>query len=215
LIVKRLPVVLLSVLLVAGGATASFAQVYGQFTSAETLPVNGHLFGGYLHASENVVGLLAQLRLSFYPEVDFGFQGGLERIDSGGNHLTTIRLGGDFKYLAAHAGPSLPFDVAVGAALGVETGDNINVLSVGPTAVASRTLQIGSNGGVTPYAGLALLFSNVEVQGSQNSDFSVPIRLGSEFRLAPELRISAELQLRLADEFNDHIGFATGVNLPF
>src|SRR4029077_6858714 len=50
------------------------AQVWGQYTSAETVPVNGHMFGGYLHASSNFLGLLAQLRLSFYPNVDFGFQ---------------------------------------------------------------------------------------------------------------------------------------------
>lgn len=211
----KLSIALLCGLALVGGAHPSQAQVYGQFTSAETLPVNGHLFGAYLQASENVVGLFSQLRLSFYPDVDFGFHGGLNRIDSGGSDITTLRLGGDFKYQAVHAGASLPLDLAVGGALGVETGDHINVLSVGPTAVVSRNLQVGSNGAVTPYAGLGLLFGNLNVRGAQEADFSIPLRFGSEFRLAPELRISAELQLRLGDAFNDDIGFVTGVNLPF
>ena len=50
-------------------AGAAHAQVLGQFTGAETLPVNGHMMGAYLHSSQNVVGLLGQLRMSFYPDV--------------------------------------------------------------------------------------------------------------------------------------------------
>src|SRR5262249_53849076 len=128
--------------------------------------------------------------------------------------LTTIRLGGDFRYQLAHADASMPVDFVVGAAIGVETGDHISVLSVGPIAAVSRNLQIGSGGG-TPYAGLRGLFSSVDVRNDQNTDLSIPLRFGSEFRISQDLRIVGELQLRLSDDFNDHIGFVTGVNLPF
>jgi hypothetical protein len=214
LAVKKLLVV---AWLVFGSAASSpsSAQVFGQFTPGETLPVNGHLFGAYLHASESFLGVLSQLRLSFYPDVDFGFQGGLTRIEFGSTDVTTIRIGGDIKYLAARSRDGAPVDLAIGAALGVETGDDISILTVGPSLVASRTLSMGSNAGVTPFAGVGLFFSNLDVLGDETTDFVLPFRFGAEFRLAPELRLMTELQFRVKDSFNDDVSFVTGVNLPF
>ncbi|MEK7823663.1 MAG: hypothetical protein AAB290_01325 [Candidatus Eisenbacteria bacterium] len=210
---------LAAALLVAalGAATPARAQVFGQFTGAATVPLNGHLFGAYLNASENVIGGLAQLRLSFYPNVDFGFHGGLTRLDPGGTaaNLTTLRVGGDLRWRVAHAAQGSALDVAVGVALGVETADDLKVVSLGPSVVASRTLSVGDTGGIVPYAGLALLFSSRDAFGVEDSDISVPLRLGMEARLAPEFRIVAELQLFVADRYSDDVGFATGVNLPF
>lgn len=211
----------LGIALALAGAVCVFsapagAQIFGQFTSAETLPVNGHLFGGYLNASENVLGGLVQLRLSFYPGVDFGFNGGLSRLNTGGgSNRTILRVGGDVKFAVAKRSDSYPVDVAIGGALGVESGDDVNVLTLGPTAVASRAFAMGANGGFAPYAGLGLLFSHRDALGLKNSDFSLPIRLGAELRVSTELRIIAEVHLRLLDDFNDDVGFATGVNMPF
>ena len=78
-------------------ATAG-AQAFGQFTAAQTLPVNGHLAGGYIQSSSSQLGVLGQLRLSFYPGVDFGFQGGFSRHDYAGGDRTTLSLGTDLKY---------------------------------------------------------------------------------------------------------------------
>jgi hypothetical protein len=192
--------------------TTTRAQVYGQFTGAETTPVGGHVFGAYVHASENLFGLVSQLRLSFYPNVDFGFHGGLNRIQIGNDDRTTLRIGGDLKFLIAKGGS---VDVSAGGALGVETGDDISILTIGPSVVASRTFAMGSGGGVTPYGGLALLFSNIDVGDNQDTDFSIPFRIGSEFKLSPEIKLIAEIQLRASDEINDDFSFVTGVNLPF
>ena len=172
---------------------------------------------GTTSASQNVVGGLAQLRLSFYPNVDFGFHGGLTRLDPGGTSasLTTLRLGGDLRWQVAQVAQGSRVDVAVGGALGVETADNLNVLSLGPSVVGSRALNVGGNGGLVPYAGMALNFTRRDAFGIQDSEISVPLRFGAEVRLAPEFRIVAELQVFVADRYNDDIGFATGVNLPF
>src|SRR6266487_2848480 len=43
------------------------AQSHGPYTSAEILPMNGHVAGAYLQTSDSAVGVLSQLRLSFYP----------------------------------------------------------------------------------------------------------------------------------------------------
>lgn len=191
------------------------AQSYGQYGGADPLPVNGRMFGVYLNASDNVVGILSQLRLSFYPGVDFGFQGGFARYDLGSTNRTTLRLGGDLKGLITEASEQSPLDLAVGGHLGVEVGDNYNVLHIGPTLVGSHTFSMGENGGVVPYGSLGLMFSRVSVGDADDSDFSFPLRIGVEVRTTPEFRFLAELQVNVGDDFNDDVGLAAGVNLPF
>jgi hypothetical protein len=208
---KRWLKVVLTVVLLAQ-ARPSFAQTYGQFTPAQGVPMSGHLFGGYLQASENFLGLMAQLRLSFYPNIDFGFQGGLTRTDVGSHDITTLRVGGDLKCQVVRG---KPMDVAIGAALGVETGDNIHLLTLGPTVTVSRSFGKADGVGITPYAGLGLLFTNADLFDHQSTDFAVPFRFGTEFRLAPELRLLGEVQLRSSDQYSDEFAFVTGVNLPF
>lgn len=191
---------------------AALAQIQGQFMGAVPVPMNGHLFGAYIQASEDFLGLIAQLRLSFYPDIDFGFQGGLTRVQIGDADFTTVRVGGDLRYQVLK---DKPMDVAIGAALSIETGDDISVLTVGPSAVFSRTFQVGSGGSFIPYGGMGLFFSNADVLGSESTDFSVPFRFGAEFRFSQEVRLIGELQLRASDSVNDDIAFVTGVNLPF
>ncbi len=196
-------------------APAARAQVFGQYCGAATLPMNGHLFGGYLNASKNVVGLSAQLRLSFYPNVDFGFQGGLSRINYPGHaDRTVLRLGTDVKFAVAKANDRVPFDLALDGGLGVESGDNYQVIALGPSLVGSRDYGT-SERGVTPFASVGLLFSNIDVGDNSSTDVSMPLRGGAEWRVAPDVRITGELQLRLGDEFNDDVGFQVGVHLPF
>ena len=215
---NALPAAVLAAALVP--ACPAGAQVYGQFTGAPLVPLNGHLFGTYFTASKDVIGGLAQLRLSFHPRVDFGFQGGLTRLDPGGGAAprTTLRMGGDVRWRVSEVGPAPPTaraDVSAGASLGVETADQLKVISLGPSIVASRTLGGAGERGFIPYAGLALLFSSRDAFGVEDTDISLPLRLGVDARIAPELRIVAELQLFIADRYNDDVGLAAGVNLPF
>jgi len=217
LIVMRIlaAVLLVAALVPAGPARA---QVFGQYSGATVVPPNGHVFGAYLNVSEHAVGGLAQLRLSFYPNLDFGFHGGLSRLDPGpgAGTRTIVRLGSDLRWQINAPATGFPADLAVGASLGIETADRYKVITLGPSAVVSRTLG-GADGGVSyiPYGGLALLFASRDAFGIEDSDISLPLRLGLEARLAPEFRLIAELQLYVADRYNDDIGFVTGVNLPF
>ena len=101
---------------------AASAQVFGQFIGATPLPVNAHLFGAYLQSSENVLGLLGQLRLSFYPGVDFGFAGGFARQDFKGGNRTTLRLGTDHKYQVVAPSPEYPYAGSIGPCSASVTG---------------------------------------------------------------------------------------------
>ncbi len=195
--------------------SAAPAQTFGQFTGATPLPVNGHMVGAYLQSSENVLGLLGQLRLSFYPNVDFGFAGGFAREDFTGGDRTTLRLGTDLKYQVMAPTTEYPFGVSIGGALGVETGDDFSLLSMGPTAVGSRTFQGSGNVSFTPFIGSGLLFSRVDAGSQSDSDVSIPFNIGSEVRFNPQLTLTGELQLKLSDDFNDDVGFSIGINSPF
>lgn len=196
-------------------APVAHAQVFGHFAPAEILPVNSRLGGIYVNASHDVVGALGQLRLSFYPNVDFGFQGGLSRLDLGATTKTTLRLGADVRFGVVKAGASAPVDVAVGGGLGVETSDKYSVFRIGPSAVASHTFPFSSHSSVAPYVGAMLCFTNSNVGDSSKTDFSMPIRLGAELRAIPGVRLTAEIQLRAGGDPDNHTGFAAGVNLPF
>lgn len=208
-----------AMLVVAALATApqARAQVFGQYMGASVTPVNGHVFGAYANISSHVVGGLSQLRLSFYPKLDFGFQGGLTHLDPGGTYSsrTTLRVGGDVRWQLNSLTGSFPADLALGASLGVETSDQYKVVTLGPSFTASRAMGGADGGGYIPYAGVALNFSSRDALGIEDSDISVPLRLGLVSRLSPACHLVTELQLYIADRFNDDVGFSAGVNMPF
>ena len=210
--IRRAAVVLAVALLAAGPASA---QVFGQLTGAEVLPLQGHQAGFYLGAGDNVLGGLAQLRMSLYPGIDFGFQGGLARVTWGGSDRTTLRLGGDLRTAITHSGEGFPFDIAAGGALAVETSDNYHVLTLMPTGVVSRSFGVGQNGGISPYLGLGISFANVDVGTIRQTFLSLPARLGAEFHVMPGMRLAAEMQIPIGNSFNESFGLMTGINLPF
>jgi len=216
LIVKRLLPAMLAIAALVP-ATPARAQVFGNYTGAAVTPVNGHTFGGYLNVSDRVIGGLTQLRLSLYPNFDFGFQGGLSRLEPGGGYSnrTTLRIGGDVRWQLASLTGNFPADLAVGGSLGVETADDYKVITLGPSFTMSRVLGGETGGGYVPYAGVALNFVNRDAFGQQDTDISVPLRLGLESRFTPECHLITELQLYVADRFNDDVEFIAGVNLPF
>jgi hypothetical protein len=198
--------------LLAAWAGPAFPQNFGQFTSAKPIEPGTHLFGGYITAADEALGMLAQLRLSFMPKVDFGFQGGMSRLDIEGDDRTTVRLGTDLKVGLLDVSSGSPVDFSLGGALGVLTGDDITVLSLGPSLAASRSFPAG-NANLIPYAGLYLRFSSVDVGAQSDSDFDLAFRLGADLRISPDFGFIAEFQAN--EDSGGDFGFATGLNVAF
>ena len=197
-------------------AVPASAQVFGTLGSAERVPMNGHIVGAYLNASNDVLGMFGQLRLSFYEGIDFGFQGGLSRVSvEGGADRTAVRLGTDIGFMTARAGPNFPVDLALGGGLGVESSDDYHVLTLMPSAIASRTFAMGQNGSIAPYLGIGLSFSNVDAQSTKQTYTYLPVRIGGDLRVMPGIRFVAEMQFAVGNTYTDDFGIATGVNLPF
>src|SRR5207249_1594739 len=190
------------------------AQVFGQYGGADPVPVNGRVFGAYLHTSDVVLGGMSQLRLSIYPNVDFGFQVGLARLNLDKGDRTTVRLGTDVKIEVSQPDQVRPFGVALDAAIGVETSDEVSVLTLAPGAVVSRSYALGGTSHIMPYAGAMLSFARSSVQGSDRNDFSLPIRLGSELD-TPAARFVFELQFLPGNDLDGDYQVVVGANLPF
>lgn len=212
---KRCIAIAAAVLALAGWSRPAAAQVFGQFHSARPLAVSGHEFGGYVEFSENLLGFLGQLRLSFHPGVDFGVQGGVGRYDTGPSDVTTARLGADFKYLAAAIASGSPVDLGIGAGIGLEAGDDLSLLSIGPALVVSRPLDDDPAPRFVPYAGLALLFTRVDRGDGDTNDVIAPLRAGCEFLMAPGLKASAEFKWLLGEAFQDDLSLAAGIRTSF
>ena len=208
-----LRIVLLVLLALAPGLAR--AQVSGQYTGARTLEPNQHLFGAYVHASDDVLGAVGQLRLSFYPGIDFGFQGGLSRLHLRDGDRTTLRFGTDIKAAVANSGDASPFETAIGFGLGIEASDGFSSITLAPGAVASEDYILFGTLNVTPYAGAAIAFTRRTVGDVEETDVTLPVRLGSEIELGPGSRFVFELQLLFGNDLGDHYQIVAGANFPF
>jgi len=196
-------------------AHAASAQVFGQYGGAQTIAVNTRLFGVYTGFTKSESELLSQLRLSFYPGIDFGFQGGLSRVSVNDNNRTSVKIGGDFKAQVLTQGDAHWFDLSLGAALGISSAEDFTLLSLGPQASASHEFRRGNKATITAYTGAVLQFTRADLNNGNDSDVSMPLRFGAEYRPSPDMRFIAELQVATSDQINDDLKLILGANFPF
>lgn len=196
---------------------AARAQSIGPFTTAEVMSPGGHLFGAYLQTGDDALGVMSQLRLSFYPGVDFGFQGGLTRLNvEGASDRTLIRVGTDVRAATLRVSDGRGVDLALGGGLSIETGDDFSAFSLGPAAWVSRAWPLGADGSVAPYVKLGLSYTSLDAGPIDDTDLWLPLHLGAEFRPNAALRIASEFEVRMNNDLaNDDWSFSVGVNLPF
>jgi len=211
--VRRSLALVFSAALLAGVASPALAQVHGIFNDARVVPVNGHLGGAYLQFDKSSASLMGQLRLSFFPNLDFGFLGGVSRLDINDDTKSSVRLATDFRGQIATQSANFPLNITLGAALGVETADGFTLLSVGPTAAVSRELDQAKQW--EAYGGASILLSRSEIDGGRDTDTSLPLRFGLQYSPNPDIRILSEMQFALSDAINDDFSFTLGVLFPF
>lgn len=190
------------------------AQGLGPWTGGEIMPSGGHAGGVYLDTSDEAIGALGQLRLSFYPNIDFGFQGGLSRLDQSIGDRTVVRVGGDLRMGLARVSNSAPLDIALGGALGMWAGDDYNLLSIGPALYASRGFAVGA-GSLTPYSSLGFAFENAHMGDVSDNGLAVPLTMGVEYKPSATLGIVGQFLFEFGDSFQDDVQFGLGVNMPF
>ena len=193
----------------------SHAQTFGMFTGGSVLPMNGKALTGAIEFSGDLFAPMGQLRLSFQPNMDFGFQGGLGFYNFDGNDQTSVRLGADFKAKVASQDAEFAVDIVLGAGIGIENADDLNVLRIGPSVVASRAIGSLEDPKARPFIGAQILFERDDIGDENESGIMVPFHLGSEFRLGQGLKLCGEFQFRVGNEFGDDWAFTTGITTDF
>jgi len=218
---RRLPVLrrIATLALIAAPALLfplrSHAQTFGQFTGGSVVPMEGHTLGGAVEFSGDLFAAMGQFRTSFQPGMDFGFQGGLGFYSFDGSNQTSVRLGADFKAQVAKQDAEFAVDVVLGAGIGIENADDLNVLRVGPSVVVSRSIGSLEDPRARPFVGLQFLFERDEVGDESESGLMVPFHLGSELRLTQGLRFCGEIQFRIGNDFGDDWAITTGITTDF
>lgn len=196
-------------------AGAASAQVPGQLGGAVPLGVNEHTGGVYAAMGSGQSSLYGMLRMSFYPAVDFGFFGGLRRIDHGESGRTAVEMGADLRGAIVRRGDTSPVDVSLGGVLGVSSADHFTLMSIGPSGVVSRTRALENNASITPYAGAALLYTRSTIGDQNSTDLSMPLRFGAEYRPNLDIHLVAEFQLALSDPTTKSGKLVLGASFPF
>lgn len=204
-----------ALLALAAVAPTARAQVFGQLSPAQPIDLNTRLGGGFLSFTKSESELLGQLRMSFHPGVDFGFQGGLSRVSVANVNRTSVQLGGDVKAMLVRSGAASPIDLSIGGAIGIASADDFTVLSVGPSLVASRRFVVDTNASLTPFASALVLFSRSDLAAGNKTDVAVPLRFGLEYTPMPDFRLLGALQVGVSDEIRDDLKLTLGANFPF
>lgn len=196
-------------------AAPAYAQIDGQLSTAVPVAVDQRLFGLHGGFSTRQSDLYGQLRLCFYPGLDFGFHGGLAHLSAYGRMRTVLVMGGDLKTLVARRTDTFPVDIALGGAIGVGNAQGFGVMGMGPLAVASRAYSVGDDDAFTPYGGVALLFSRSNIDDTDGTAVSLQLRLGAEYRPNPDVRFVIEVQTPTSDPIDRHPKLLVGANFPF
>jgi hypothetical protein len=201
-------------LLLLAAPTVAHAGAFTQHGGAVPLAMNTHAVGAYVFSSDDQLGLQGDLRMSIYPGVDFGFQGGLSRLSTDSGDRGLLRFGTDVQ-AEIRAGEGMPLALGVGGAFGVEVGDDYVVLSVGPEFRISRSFALGQSAQVTPYGGMVIAFNRTDVNGQDQVDPAFPIRVGADFQTGGGIGFLMEFQLTKPHEFADDFLFSAGARMPF
>ena len=196
------------------GPTPAWCGSFTQHGGAVPLAMNTHAVGGYVFSSDDQFGVQGDLRLSIYPGVDFGFQGGISRLHLSGGDRGLVRFGTDVQ-AELQLASNFPVDLGIGGAFGVEVGDDYLVLGVGPEFRVSRAFPMGSSGSITPYGGFLVGFNRTDVAEVDKTQMSVPVRLGADLKTGSGFGFLMEFQLSKPHSFADDFLFSAGARMPF
>ena len=200
--------------LVALVPASAVGGVFTQHGGSVPLAMNTHAVGGYLFSSDDQFGVQGDLRLSIYPNVDFGFQGGLSRLNRSSGDRGLLRFGTDVQAQVQFASGS-PVDLGIGGAFGVEIGDDFLVLTVGPEFRVSHAFPMGTSNSITPYAGLLIGFNRTDVASQDETEVTFPLRLGADLHTGSGFGFLMEFQVTKAHRYSDDFVFSAGARMPF
>jgi hypothetical protein len=195
---------------------ASQAQVFYLYPGAPVVKDAEPAMGASLGIGEDIFRLLGYTRFNINEVTDFGLELIFDHFSSdvpGGDDAWRVGAGADVKYAIVPQNTSLPFDLAVNAGLGFESGGDLTNINIPLGGLISRPLELSNGKVVVPYGGVYILIAHyswdVDIPGfdADETDTDVEIRTGARLELKEKTSVFATLH------FGAGTMFYLGLNL--
>jgi hypothetical protein len=212
-ILRRAPILACALALIASlHPGRAHAQVFAQLGPGAVLKKDVRL-GAFGLAGDHQVGGLGEARFLLTLGMDLGIQVGARHFSDVDFGETVIDAGFDLRYGLVKESEDVPFDLLVGAGLGVTSGDHLTVITTAVFTGASKTLSTSMGREITPYAGLVMTIAHTKVDlpgsddGFSDPDVDVSLRLGLTAALKGDAFVTGELQIK--EESTVYLGLGT------
>jgi len=207
----------LAALIAATTSVAANAQVFYLYPEAPPVGDTQPATGGGLGIAGDQLRFLGFGRFNVSPGMDLGVEVVLDRLSGsgpGGNSSWRFGLGGDVKRAIIPSDRPLPFDLAVQAGFGFQTGGNLTSFDLPVGAVASRPVRMDNGREFVPYAALYLVVRRVSFDlpapfDVSDTDLDIDLRLGSSFQLFDSG--DAFVTLNISSDVMVFFGFNAGI----
>lgn len=185
----RFTVVLLCAILVVA-ASAANAQVFYLYPGAPVVKDAEPAMGATFGIGEDIFRLLGYTRFNINEQTDLGLELVIDRLDNdvpGADDAWRLGAGVDVKYAIVPHNTSLPFDLAVNAGFGFESGGDLTNINIPLGGLISRPLELSDGKVVIPYGGVYILITHyswdVDIPGVDNDDTDTDVELRGGARL--------------------------------
>ena len=163
------------------------AQVFHSYPGAPVVKDTEPAAGAALGIGDDLLRIIGYARFNVNANTDFGLELVLDHWDVPfvGDEWR-VGAGADVKYAIIPKNSTLPFDLAVNAGLGFESGGDVTNLNVPLGGLISRPLELNNGRVIVPYGGVYVLISHfsydVSAPGFDNddTDTDVELRLGAK-----------------------------------
>ncbi|NIM22460.1 MAG: hypothetical protein GTN64_08630 [Candidatus Latescibacteria bacterium] len=196
------PLILMFTALVVTGVGAH-AQVFYEYPGAPVIKENEPAIGPVIAVGEHdLFRILGYARFNVSQYADFG----LELVFDNVGDDWRVGAGGDVKYAIVPESATMPFDLALNAGFGFESGDNVTQIQVPIGAVISRPLQLASGRFLVPYGGLYLLIVHTSIDigpvgDISDTDADVELRIGTSIGVTDRADMFAALHIGSGTKF--------------
>lgn len=191
-----------SVAAILMAASPANSQVFYSYPGAAVVKDAEPAAGAALGIGDDLLRILGYMRFNVNATTDFGLELVLDHWDGPfGVDDWRIGAGADLKYAIIPKNSTLPFDLAVNAGLGFESGGDVTNINVPLGGMISRPVELSNGRVVVPYGGIYILISHYsyDVDGpgidNDDTDTDVELRMGARTTISAATSAYATLHL--------------------
>lgn len=197
-----------AILIVTLLASFAGAQVYYMYPGAPPVTRNEPALGVTVGIGDDLLRLLGYGRFNVNSRSDLGFEFVADNTDTFEPDVMRFGLGVDYKYAIVPTETTLPFDLALNAGFGFQSGGDMTNFNVPVGGLLSRPLELRNESVLVPYGGVYILimYSSWDlpagfVGDDSDWDLEVELRGGAGYQLTKKTLAYASLFLGAGTKF--------------